>query len=200
MDLAMLWTVLWGAPKCVFLLPRWDFHTQGCQWGVWVIDVLSLAVQLSRLWSAFIGEGSRKRGFAGTPAARLSYQDTSHLDWFRDKNKTGQRMAGSHPKQVLTAMPFQVLELTPLIATLTSTWAASSRKASKRDRQHCIQKCNRISGNTQRLQGWGLGIQGVTNSDTASRQSVTTRLFIHLQSVSDPAARAPCSQNAQVHG
>ena len=30
-----------------------------------------------------------------------------------------------------------------------------SWKASKHNRQHCIQKCNMISGNTQRLQGWG---------------------------------------------
>lgn len=74
--------------------------------------------------------------------------------------ETKTRLAGewvcSCPKQVLNFMP-----LLPVIKTDSADsyvdfhFGCISWKASKHNRQHCIQKCNMISGNTQRLQGWG---------------------------------------------
>lgn len=94
-------------------------------------------------------------------------------------SETKTRLAGewvcSCPKQVLNFMPLlPVIKIDSADSYVDFHFGYISWKASKHNRQHCIQKCNMISGNTQRLQGWGALGREMTNSDIASRQPVFT--------------------------
>lgn len=71
---------------------------------------------------------------------------------FGDKNKPGKK-TGALMSEAGTEChaPFSAVKTALLRAPLLC-FGCISWEASKHDRQHCIQKCNTVSGNTQRLQ------------------------------------------------
>lgn len=152
-NLVISHTILWTDPKVLSFRLPWlstDTLDYGCiTTGSSTSQVLKCKVHL---W-AF-----RKGSFAIIISVRDSVIGTSHT-WneFWDKNKTGKRMGTLMSKAgTKFFMPlFSVVKTDLADSYIDFHFGCISWKASKHNRQHYIQKCNRISGNTQRLQGWG---------------------------------------------
>lgn len=113
---------------------------------------------------------------------------------FGDKNKPGKKTGALMPEAGTEChAPFSAVKTALLRAPLLC-FGCISWEASKHDRQHCIQKCNTVSGNTQRLQRWVR--KGPT--DTAGRQAGRQAAPVVPQSACslEPVALSSGSENA----
>lgn len=120
---------------------------------------------------------------------------------FETKTRLAREWVCSRPKQVLDFMPlFSVVKTDFADNYIDFHFGCISWKASKHNRQHCIQKCNMISGNTQRLQGWGTLGSG-NDQLRHSKQAVKCShgFLINLHRVLDSVAVSSCPENVQVH-
>ena len=119
----------------------------------------------------------------------LSYWYTSHLEWILRQKQDWQENGYAHvqSRYYISCPSSQLLKLTLLTATLTSTLAASVVKHQSTTDSIAFKNATWFQATHKGFKGRVLWGQEMTNSDTASRQSVFT------QFLNQPAKSFGCS-------